>query len=55
MKDELSLLVSALYNHIRVNVDLHTIEIYDEYGVKTVLRDLDEATYRTFLSHFKKY
>jgi len=53
--EKLDLLVAALKDHVRVNVDLKTVEIYDAYGVKTVLRDLDADTYDVFASLFKKY
>ena len=50
MSDE-TLIISALKGHIRVNEKLGIIEIYDEYGTKSVLRDVDPET----LDAFKKY
>ena len=49
------LIINALNGHVRVNVTLKTVEIYNEYGVQLVLRDLDEATYEAFKSRFQNY
>ena len=55
MLDDLGLLVEALKDHVRVNVTTKSVEIYDEYGVKLVLRDLDEETYETFKKLFVNF
>ena len=48
-------LKDTLENHIRVNTTLKTVEIYDDYGVKTVLRNLTEEQYQDYLKNFKSY
>ena len=48
-------IVKALGDHVRVNETLKTVEIYDEYGVKLVLRNLDDATYTAFAEYFVHY
>ena len=47
--------IASLKNHIRVNTTLKTVEIYDDYGVKTVLRDLTEEQYQDYLKNFRSY
>ena len=42
----------ALVNKIRVNKANHTVEIYNEFGVHIVLRDLDEDTFKEFLDKY---
>ena len=48
-------IIDALQNHIRINTTLKTVEIYNEYGVQLVLRNLDEETYNAFKSKFQAY
>lgn len=48
-------LKTTLKDHIRVNTTLKTVEIYDDYGVKTVLRDLTEEQYQDYLKNFRSY
>ena len=55
MLSEEQLMLFALKDHVRVNTTLKTVEIYDEYGVKLVLRDLTDAEYEAFAKTFKKY
>ena len=47
-----SMMLLAMKNHIRVNTSNKTVEIYDEYGVKLVLRDLSEDEYNAFKEMF---
>lgn len=49
------LIVEALKGHVRVNVTLKTVEIYNEYGVQLVLRNLNEATYEAFKNTYQNY
>ena len=44
--------LNALSPYVRVNKDNKTVEIYNEYGVKLVLRDLEESVYDAFVSVF---
>ena len=55
MLDELGLLVEAFKDHIRVNVTMKSVEIYNEHGVQMVLRNLDEETYETFKRLFVNF
>lgn len=48
-------IVNALKGHVRVNVTLKTVEIYNEYGVQLVLRDLDEDTYNAFKETYQNF
>ena len=54
VSDEM-LICAALEGHIRVNTTLKTVEIYDDYGVKVVLKDLDEMTYESFKDRYQNY
>ena len=54
VSDEM-LILAALEGHVRVNVTIRTVEIYDDYGVKTVLRDLDNMTFDAFKSKFTNF
>lgn len=49
------LIILALKNHVRVNVNVKAVEFYNEYGVQMVLRDLDEATYNAFKERFQNF
>ena len=55
MLDDFTILVEALKGHVRVNVDTKAVEIYDEYGTKTVLRDLDDATFDAFKAKYQNF
>lgn len=44
--------LNALSPYVRVNKDNKTVEIYNEYSVKLVLRDLEESVYDAFVSVF---
>ena len=48
-------LKDTLRDHVRVNTTLKTVEIYDDYGVKVVLRDLTEEQYQDYLNNFRSY
>jgi len=48
-------IINELSDHIRVNESTRTVEIYDEYGVKIVLRNLSEESYNAFASAFRKF
>ena len=50
-----TLITEALKGHVRVNVDTKAVEIYDEYGTKTVLRDLDDATFDAFKAKYQNF
>lgn len=52
INDEM-LIINALKGHIRVNEKLGIIEIYDEYGTKSVLRDVDYNTLEAFKTYFQ--
>lgn len=43
-------ILKAFKGHIRVNSASNTVELYTEYGVKMVLRNLDTET----INEFKK-
>lgn len=49
------LVINALKGHIRVNKTLKTVEIYDDFGVKTVLRDLSDSTIEAFEHYYPTY
>lgn len=49
------LIVNALKDNVRVNVTLRTVELYNEYGVHMVLRDLDEETYNAFKETYPNF
>lgn len=49
------LIVEALKGNVRVNVSAKTVEIFDEYGVKAVLRNLDEMTFNAFKDTFTNF
>lgn len=49
------LIIEALKKHIRVNVSTKAVELYNDYGVKMVLRDLDEETYDAFKETFQNF
>ena len=49
------LITDALKNNIRVNTTNKTVEIYDEFGVKLVLRNLSEAEYEAFEATYPNY
>ena len=48
-------IVNELSNHIRVNTTLKTVEIYNEYGVQMVLRNLEDNVYEAFKSKFQNF
>ena len=54
VSDEM-LVCEALKGHIRVNKDLGTVEIFDEFGVAMVLRNLDEMTLEAFADMYQTY
>ena len=37
-----SVVVDSLQKHVRINKDTNTVEFYNDYGVKMVLRNLSE-------------
>ena len=49
------LIVEALKSNVRVNVSNKTVEIFDEYGVKAVLRNLDENTFEAFKETYQNF
>jgi len=49
------LIVEAFKGHIRVNETLGTVEVFDDFGVKMVLRDLDKTTLEAFKEHYQTY
>ena len=55
MVDFKTFIVEALKGNIRVNKTLGTVEIYNEYGVHMVLRDLDADTLEAFKEYFPQY
>lgn len=48
-------IINELSDHVRVNESTRTVEIYDEYGVKLVLRNLSEESYNAFAGAFRKF
>ena len=48
-------IINELRDYIRVNESTKTVEVYNEYGVKLVLRDLSEETYKAFANAFPKF
>jgi len=55
MNENLEILVEALKGHVRVNVTMKSVEIYNEYGVQMVLRNLDDETFNTFKKLFVNF
>ena len=55
MNEDLAILVETLKGHVRVNVTMKSVEIYNDYGVKMVLRDLDDETFLTFKKLFVNF
>lgn len=55
MLNDERLIVDALNGHARVNVDTKSVEVYDEYGVKLVLRNLSDATFEAFKRNFPNF
>jgi len=51
----MELIIKALEGYIRVNTTLNTVEVFDEYGVKMVLRNLDNETLEAFKKHYQTY
>ena len=49
------MILNELSDHIRVNTTTKSVEIYNEYGVQLVLRDLKEEVYEAFKSKFYNY
>jgi hypothetical protein len=45
-------IVRALIGHVRVNESNKTVEIYNEYGTKMVLRDLNDETFNAFVDQY---
>ena len=48
-------IINALKGHVRVNTTLNTVEIFNEYGVKLVLRNLDAKTLKAFADEYETY
>ena len=48
-------ILNSLSDHIRVNVSTKAVEIYNEHGVKLVLRDLDEDNFNAFKRRFQNF
>ena len=55
MLDYNYLIAKALKGFVRVNKDNHSVEIFNEYGVHIVLRDLDEDTFKAFEDTYYAY
>lgn len=55
MVDALRLIVNSLKGNVRVNTANNTVEIFNEYGTKMVLRDLDSATLEAFKNEFQNF
>ena len=49
------LIIEALKGNVRVNIDTKAVEIYNDYGTKIVLRDLDEETFEAFKNNFTNF
>lgn len=54
-KENLVLIAKAFKGHIRVNVTMKSVEIFNDYGVQMVLRNLDEETYNAFKEEFENF
>ena len=55
MTDVNAKIVEALKANVRVNTSTKSVEIYNDYGVKVVLTDLDADTYAAFESSFVNF
>ena len=55
MNNNETLICDAIANHVRVNLDTKTVEFYNEYGVKLVLKNLDQATFEAFKHEYKNF
>ena len=51
----LELITKALEGHVRVNVTMKSVEIYNEYGVQMVLRNLDPETFEAFKEKYQNF
>ena len=47
--------VSSLQKHVRINKDTNTVEFYDDYGVKMVLRNLSDEEIAAYSLLFRIY
>lgn len=50
-----TLIALSLKDHVRVNTTTKTVEFYDEFGVKLVLRDLKESEYEAYKTMYQNY
>lgn len=48
-------ILNQLSDHIRVNTSTKAVEIYDEFGVRMVLRNLPENAYEAFKAKFQNF
>ena len=55
MVDYLSVIIAALKGHIRVNRATKSVEIFNEYGTKMVLRDLTDLQLEAFASEYQEF
>ena len=55
MVDYLSVIVEALKGNVRVNRTMKSVEVFDEYGTKMVLRDLTEEQLDAFASEYPEF
>ena len=55
MVDYLSVIVGALRGHVRVNRATKSVEIYDDYGTKMVLRNLTDLQLEAFASEYPEF
>lgn len=46
-------IINQLSDNIRVNTANKTVEIYDDFGVQLVLRNLDDKNYEAFKNKFR--
>ena len=50
-----SVVVDSLQKHVRINKDTNTVEFYNDYGVKMVLRDLSDEEIAAYSLLFRIY
>ena len=55
MIDCYGMVVNVLQDHVRVNETLKTVEIYNDFGVQLVLRNLSDDEFFAFSELFKNH
>ena len=55
MVDYLAVIIGALKGHVRVNKATKSVEIFNEYGTKMVLRNLTDLQLEAFASEYPEF